>query len=436
MAGGRLEAAYDTGSVRVWFSLYADFLATWDPLHYEFEAGVTVGAAVHLRACVLGACATVDMSFELSARLSLAGPSLHGNAVVDLEVTTVTVEFGEGSQPPPLLDWPAFRDKYLLEGVPAAVGVQPVTGLVTEPAGGPPPAGDPNDGAGGADRPWRIGAGFSFVSETRMPAERHDASVGDWLQAGAVQGSALDLAPMGRSGIDSLHSIGIVRRGGGSLTVGSRFSAHPIVTQVPEGPWRARSGLPPAAANTIPACTGVRVVGSAEPRGGGAQTVPGQLVDVGTRSLPLAEPDPHLIVLAEHARELMEISLTADAPRLFAGAGRLLASDAARLASERSAPPLLAPLAAGLAPGEQAKNRPVAHRSSCRGPLPSHSRSLVFEPSSSGPRDAAARSRPPGGPRSVEPPRQRRSGSSPRGALIARSLAWSAPRTRGGLRRR
>ena len=47
MAGGRLEAVFDGGAVRAWFTAYADFLVAWDPFHYDIGVGVEIGASLH-----------------------------------------------------------------------------------------------------------------------------------------------------------------------------------------------------------------------------------------------------------------------------------------------------------------------------------------------------------------------------------------------------
>src|SRR5258708_26384748 len=96
MAGGRLEAGYQSSGIEVSFAVYADFLISWDPFHYDISAGVSVSAGFSIQVCFI-ACVTVGVHISLSATVHILGPPLHGEATVDLEICSVTVAFG--SQP-------------------------------------------------------------------------------------------------------------------------------------------------------------------------------------------------------------------------------------------------------------------------------------------------------------------------------------------------
>lgn len=126
MFGGSLEASYTASWVRLWFRAGLDVMLFWDPLRYEVDAFVSIGAAVRFRVCFI-ACVTISFSVSIGARLSLQGPPLHGTVTVDLAVASVTVEFGS-SVLPPFLTWPEILVKYLSGGDAA----RPVTnGVVT-----------------------------------------------------------------------------------------------------------------------------------------------------------------------------------------------------------------------------------------------------------------------------------------------------------------
>ena len=67
MAGGRLEAGYDNGGIEASFVVYADFLISWDPFHYDISAGVPVSRRLPASRICFFACVTIDVHVSIGA---------------------------------------------------------------------------------------------------------------------------------------------------------------------------------------------------------------------------------------------------------------------------------------------------------------------------------------------------------------------------------
>ena len=100
MAGGRLEVSYNQSGIYASFVAYADLLIEWDPFHYDISVGVSVTAGFRLRVCFF-VCVTINVHVSLGASVHLVGPPLRGEAVLDLEICSVTVSFGNEPHGPP-----------------------------------------------------------------------------------------------------------------------------------------------------------------------------------------------------------------------------------------------------------------------------------------------------------------------------------------------
>lgn len=104
MAGGGLEAAYQSGDLRAWFHAYANFLIHWKPFYYDADIDVSVGASYKLN--MLFTSTTV--SVELGASVQLYGPPTSGTARVRWWVISFTVHFGDDKKPVLPLTWGQF----------------------------------------------------------------------------------------------------------------------------------------------------------------------------------------------------------------------------------------------------------------------------------------------------------------------------------------
>lgn len=405
MAGTRLEVTYGPDWLQLWFTAYADFLAQWDPFYFRADIGVSVGARLRVRVCFFG-CVTISISVSVGATLHLEGPPLHGTVTVDLGVTTVTVPFGPDARPkPPPLDWEAFKLKYLKASDPATVPVAAQVGkglLAPEPPGAPVAPGT-------EAQPWKLAAEWSFQSETRMPATAFvfvaDTPAGAWNAAGAARfgrfgvdslTADLDIGPMDAENVQSCHRIFIDKRAGNAWVRvvaaeldAARFVLEPLIGQVSEAAYRTFGDEgPPAAANTLPALTGLRIEGIARLRSTTPDIIPiAKLRDAtNPRPLPFARPDALIfteIRIAGRAADLyLAIGGELDHRAQLAAAAAVLSGSQGLFADQReasgvrrpglgpvatrallerrSAAPLVAPLSTGLSMNAVEQDLPVA----------------------------------------------------------------------------
>jgi hypothetical protein len=112
MAGGLLNAVYQSGDVRAWFTAQADFLIAWSPLHYEAFIGIRIGvvATVHFVFC------SQSVSFELGVSLHIWGPPFCCTVTIQWWVISFTISIIEGNPVSSnTIDWDTFRDTFLTQ---------------------------------------------------------------------------------------------------------------------------------------------------------------------------------------------------------------------------------------------------------------------------------------------------------------------------------
>ena len=259
MAGGRLEASYQSDGIEASFTVFADFLISWDPFHYDISAGVSVSAGFRIEVCFIG-CVTIDISISLSATVHILGPPLHGEATVDLEICSITVAFGSQPQAPPnFLGWDAFIAKYVVAGAKdgSVVSAHAGKGLLAPESG----QGSDHPGSSQAD-PWRFVGDFSFSTETRMPATAYTVAGMSSLPPLNEVPATLDLAPMNVAAITSRHSVTITSLAGSDISGEvAALTVVPAVGKVPGALWRLVDH-PVADATLQNACTGVTISGT------------------------------------------------------------------------------------------------------------------------------------------------------------------------------
>ena len=390
MAGGRLEAAYQGGPVRASFVVYADFLISWDPFHYDISAGVTVSVSLRLRVCFF-ACVTIEVGLSISASVHILGPPLHGEATLDLEVCSVTVEFGADEAPPPtFIDWDAFRAKYVIAGAEdgSSVSAHAGQGLLIPDA----PPGTARPGAS-VQSAWRFVGDFSLHTETRMPATAYSFP-GKVIQPGLSDPDGvavperLDLAPMNVAAVRPSHDVVLTFATGTPVDQANveRLVVSATIGHVPAAPW-ILTDHPVAGAAVVPALTGLTISGASAPE----MNDPSQpalppipistLIDWSEAALGLNEATDS--VPRERASALLHASAGAQARELVAAAASLLGAEGtdARAAAalppapvsalsvralrhQRSSPPLVAALATGFGepptPGARARGSRLA----------------------------------------------------------------------------
>lgn len=111
MAGGKLEAVWEDGSLKAWFIIGADFLIAWKPYHYEASMYLKLGASY-----TFWAFGEQTLTFEIGADLEIWGPDFAGIATIDLEIISFEVAFGDTPKvSPPALTWQEFEESFIPE---------------------------------------------------------------------------------------------------------------------------------------------------------------------------------------------------------------------------------------------------------------------------------------------------------------------------------
>lgn len=126
MAGGHLSATYQSGDIKAWFDVGADFLISWQPYYYDIQFDLELGVDVTLH--IFG---THHLSLKLGAAVHVWGPEFSGYASITLAVITFTVKFGDASPQPPPITWQEFNDAFLPK--PASIcSIKVTQGLVKQ----------------------------------------------------------------------------------------------------------------------------------------------------------------------------------------------------------------------------------------------------------------------------------------------------------------
>ena len=118
MAGGALEANFESGRFKAWFDAKADFLLYWEPFHYLANLSLSLGASYTLG---WGALAWT-ISIHVGVDVTLHGPPFGGTAVVDLYLFSIAIDFGPKDSAPALLSWTEFKNHYLSPDTKSRLG--------------------------------------------------------------------------------------------------------------------------------------------------------------------------------------------------------------------------------------------------------------------------------------------------------------------------
>lgn len=114
MAGGSMEAVWQSGGLKAWFDMGADFLISWKPYHYEADLYISFGVSYTFEIDLLFTTVTETISVSLGADLSIWGPSFSGVAHIHLWIISFSIDFGAGaSQAPPAISWQEFEESFV-----------------------------------------------------------------------------------------------------------------------------------------------------------------------------------------------------------------------------------------------------------------------------------------------------------------------------------
>src|SRR6185312_12399099 len=104
MAGGYLQAEWQSGKIRAWFKAGVDFLIAWKPYHYDARAYIDIGIEITFE--FFG---TQRWTLDIGADLHIWGPDFAGEATIHLWIISFTINFGNQDQnKQPTIAWAEF----------------------------------------------------------------------------------------------------------------------------------------------------------------------------------------------------------------------------------------------------------------------------------------------------------------------------------------
>jgi hypothetical protein len=238
MAGGKLEAVFQSGPIRAWFYARADFLIAWKPFHYDIEAGVAIG--VSFRTDI------ITLTVELAASVHMWGPPFGGIAHVTWYVISFDIPFGK-QQPdqPAELTWEEFHHSFLPQskegGDPLVSTIRITAGLMSER----------EVGVGNEKRTLRVvnAYQFSFLTDSLIPSTELSLNA----EKAKVEASKLGIRPMGKTTLDSKHKVSLTKRGDSQNEWGKYLDFEAVPKNVPFALWsKDPSPLKTPSAELIP----------------------------------------------------------------------------------------------------------------------------------------------------------------------------------------
>lgn len=222
MAGGTLEAIYNTELIWASFTARANFLINWKPFHYDIDLSISVHVRATLdppgvkagREALQGVVdffaeafnveppklGPITINTSLSAGLHLWGPPFAGTAHIQWEMISFDVEFGAAqSQGHRLLRWDEFEKAFLPDQSQPICQVNLGSGLV----------GELDDGA------WVVDPeSLAFTTSTFIPATQIELVFGNTSLS--ETGGEIGFRAMGSGLVTSTHTITISRGKGDS----------------------------------------------------------------------------------------------------------------------------------------------------------------------------------------------------------------------------
>ncbi|MDQ3982849.1 MAG: hypothetical protein M3271_09255, partial [Actinomycetota bacterium] len=252
MLGGELQVLFHDGDLGAWLTAQADVLVSWNPFFYLADVDISIGVSYRLN--LLFTHTTISLS--VGASLSIWGPPMAGTVTVHLWCVSFTVAFGSGSPNAAAEPLPWAKDsgadfKSLLPAAPDVVKVTAVAGLAgTLPA-------DP-----GGSKKWVVRArDFRFATQSAVPVSHLRYGDTPATEPGTplvdyTDPKLLDIRPMGKVGLTSVHRLSLRQGSPSAAPVASEGWTFAAWSQnVPDALW----GAPPAPFTHIPAAPGAVV---------------------------------------------------------------------------------------------------------------------------------------------------------------------------------
>ncbi len=114
MAGGSLEATFNSGNLKAWFIIGADFLIAWKPYRYEARLYLSFGVSYTFRLDLLFTSVTKTISVSLGADMFIWGPEFSGIATIHLYIISFNISFGaSGKKATTTISWQDFKESFL-----------------------------------------------------------------------------------------------------------------------------------------------------------------------------------------------------------------------------------------------------------------------------------------------------------------------------------
>lgn len=287
MAGGSLEAVWQSGDLRAWFKAWVDFLLGWKPFHYDADIGVSLGASYKVDLGIT----SFTVSVHVGVQIHLWGPEFAGTATADLYVISITISFGDSNKNEVKpIQWSDFKNSFLpggastpntaprallLAALPASLNaatpvqqtdsvclVRIANGLV-------------KDLAGADDTDWVLDPErFELTTWCALPSKQASYTGSTAQQDISASNRAFGVGPVGVDNdyFKSSHSVVISKLDGEMSAEDIRVDVSAVVENLPAATWSTSAALDPSLSNlndaaqrAIPnALTGLRIKAKAD----------------------------------------------------------------------------------------------------------------------------------------------------------------------------
>ncbi|MDJ0589439.1 MAG: hypothetical protein QNJ72_05485 [Pleurocapsa sp. MO_226.B13] len=230
MAGGSLEAVWQSGSIKAWFIAKAHFIVAWKPYFYDARISLSLGASYTFK--IFGWRKTIKV--QVGASLHIWGPQFSGTATINLSVVSFTIRFGDRSgQKPKPIKWSEFKTSFLPADNKICT-IDVASGLLRKLE-------TANQEEIFIVNPQE----FAFTATSIIPLK--DAETGQILikqqtESGITPETSFGVAPMNVNNqkfTESKYSISLVKiqADGREKSQGSNFECIPIAKNIPTGLW-------------------------------------------------------------------------------------------------------------------------------------------------------------------------------------------------------
>lgn len=231
MAGGGLSAVWQSGPIRAWFQVEADFLLVFEPFHYYIAARIQLGVSFTVNLLFT----SFTVSIQIGVGVEIWGPEFAGRVRIDLSIISFTIAFGGGAPDTKVaIPWEEFVQRLLpnepaaLAGDAGTVTAKPPVVQITVQDGLLRRLSDAD-----GELNWVVdGETLRLVTESAIPST-HWQFTGDVRLApdSPAPNTDFGVGPVGlaNGALTSTHQV--------AITAGA-FLAEPVLRNVPAALWR------------------------------------------------------------------------------------------------------------------------------------------------------------------------------------------------------